>query len=236
MRRRNKRSIIIELTALLDVILILIFLVMKENSALIAEKQQLLDALRQENSAQAGEIDTLNGEIDTLTGEIGALNGEIDTLTARLNEALQQLQLGDRETLANRLQAAESQLQSYQAVEDIVTVLTVRLENRENNAVRCLTFGRVGALTELKAQSDAEFTTAVNRLRVFLTEQARQPADGGDAPEIIYIVFTYDVDKIYQRDFAAIEDVLKDIAARTDHVDLRYQFNQIGAAADAATE
>lgn len=236
MRRRNKRSIIIELTALLDVILILIFLVMKENSALVAEKQQLLDALQQENTTQAGEIDALNGEIDALNGEIGALNGEIDTLTARLNEALQQLQMGDREALANRLQAAESQLQSYQAVEDIVTVITIRLENRENNTVRCLTFGRFGALSDLEAQSDAEFTTAVNRLRVFLTDQARQSADGGDAPEIIYIVFTYDVDKVYQRDFAAIEGVLKDIAARTDHVDLRYQFHQIGAAADAPAE
>ena len=227
MRRRNKRSIIIELTALLDVILILIFLVMKENSALIAEKQALLEALRQENTAQAGEIDTLNGEI-------GALNSEIDALAAQLDEALEQLQTDDRETLSHRLQNAESQLQSYQAMEDIVTVLTVRLENSEDNAVRCLTFGRFGALTELQAQSDADFQTAVNRLRVFLTDQARQPADGSDAPEIIYIVFTYDTDKVYQRDFAAIEAVLKDIAARTDQIDLRYQFNQIGAAASNA--
>lgn len=216
MRRRNKRSIIIELTALLDVILIMIFLVMKENSALALEKQELLEALQLENTAQAGEID--------------ALNGELDALNARLNEALEELQTGDRETLAARLHAAESQLQSYQAVEDIIAVLTIRLENHENNTVRCLTFGRFGALTDLEARSDAEFGTAVNRLRVFLSDQARQPADGGDAPEIIYIVFTYDVDKVYQRDFAAIEGVLKDIAARTDHVDLRYQFNQIGAA------
>ncbi|MBD5101621.1 MAG: hypothetical protein HDT27_02790 [Subdoligranulum sp.] len=222
MRRRSKRSIIIELTALLDVILILIFLVMKENSALIAEKQQLLDALQQENNAQAGEIDTLNSEI-------GALNGEIGTLTARLNEALQQLQMGDREALANRLQAAESQLQSYQAVEDIVTVITIRLENNADNTVRCLTFGRFGALTELQAQSDAEFSTAVNRLRVFLTGQSRPSADGS-APEMICIVFTYDTDKVYQRDFAAIEGVLKDVAARADQIDLRYQFNQTGAA------
>lgn len=216
MRRKSKRSIIIELTALLDVILILIFLVMKENSALVDEKQQLLEALRQENTVQSGEID--------------ALNEEIGALTARLDEATQQLQMGDRETLSAQLKAAEGQLQSYRAMEDIVTVLTVRLENSADNAVRSLTFGRFGALTELEAQSDAEFRTAVNRLRVFLSDQARQPADGGAAPEIVYIVFTYDVDKVYQRDFAAVEAVLKDIAARTEHTDLRYQFNQTGAA------
>ena len=216
MRHRNKRSIIIELTALLDVILILIFLVMRENSALVDEKQQLLEALRQENTAQADEID--------------ALNSEINTLSIRLDEAMEQLQTDGRETLSAQLKAAEGQLQSYQAMEDIVTVLTVRLENSADNAVRCLTFGRFGALTELEAQSDAEFKTAVNRLRVFLAGQARQPADGAAAPEIIYIVFTYDADKVYQRDFAAIEAVLKDIAAQTDHTDLRYQFNQTGAA------
>lgn len=225
MRRRNKRSIIIELTALLDVILIMIFLVMKENSALIDEKQQLLDALRQENTAQADEIDTLNDEL-------AALHSALDTLTAQRDEALEQLQMGDRETLAAKLRDAESQLQSYQAVEDIVTVLTIRLENRENNTVRCLTFGRFGALTELEAQNDAEFRAAVNRLRVFLADQARSPADGAAVSEILYIVFTYDADKVYQRDFAAIEDVLKDLAARTDQIDLRYQFNQIGAAAE----
>lgn len=214
MRRRNKRSIIIELTALLDVILILIFLVMKENSALVAERQALLESLRQENTAQAGEID--------------ALNGEIDTLTARLDAALEELQMGDREALSTRLQATENQLQSYQAMEDIVTVLTIRLENSADNTVRRLSFGRFGALTDLEAQSDAEFGTAINRLRVFLADQARQPANGDAAPEIIYIVFTYDVDKVYQRDFAAVEAVLKDVAARTDHTDLRYQFNQIG--------
>lgn len=223
MRRRNKRSIIIELTALLDVILILIFLVMKENSALVDEKQRLLEALRQENTAQASELDAQAGEIE-------ALNGELDALTARLDEALEQLQMGDREALSAQLKAAEGQLQSYQAMEDIVTVLTVRLENSADNTVRCLTFGRFGVLTELNAQSDAEFRTAVNRLRVFLADQARQPADGVAAPEIVYIVFTYDVEKVYQRDFAAVEAVLKDIAARTDHTGLRYQFNQTGAA------
>lgn len=215
MRRRNKRSIIIELTALLDVILILIFLVIKENSALVDEKQQLLEALRQENNAQAGEID--------------ALNKELDALTVRLDEAAEQLRAGGREALSAQLKAAESRLQSYQVMEDIVTVLTVRLENSADNTMRCLTFGRFGALTELEARSDAEFRTAVNRLRVFLADQARQPADGSAAPEIIYIVFTYDVDKVYQRDFAAVEAVLRDIAARTDHADLRYQFNQTGA-------
>ena len=49
MRRRRKRDIVIELTALLDVIMIMIFMVMNENSKLVSEAQSKLGAVQQEN-------------------------------------------------------------------------------------------------------------------------------------------------------------------------------------------
>ena len=59
MRRRRKRDIVIELTALLDVIMIMIFMVMSENSKLVSEAQSELGAVQQENVEQAGQIDVL---------------------------------------------------------------------------------------------------------------------------------------------------------------------------------
>ena len=86
---RRKRDIAIELTALLDVIMIMIFMVMNENSKLIEEKQDTLETVQQENIEQAGEI---------------------DELTAQLAEALGKLEEGDFEEILDRLQNAESML------------------------------------------------------------------------------------------------------------------------------
>lgn len=117
---RRRRDIIIELTALLDVIMIMIFMVMNENNKLIKEQQGMLDAAQQANVEQAGEI---------------------DELTAQLAEALGKLEEGNLKELLDRLQTAETMLDGYQAMDEVVTVISVNLENRSNNAIRYLSYG-----------------------------------------------------------------------------------------------
>ena len=92
MRRRRKRDIIIELTSLLDVIMIIIFMVMTENSRLITEKQSALDAVQLENEALSDKLDGLEAELDEALGKLGE---------------------GSLEELINRLAEAESRLESY---------------------------------------------------------------------------------------------------------------------------
>ncbi|WP_251318366.1 hypothetical protein [Flintibacter muris] len=106
MRRRRKRDIVIELTALLDVIMIMIFMVMNENSKLVSEAQSKLGAVQQENIEQAGKISELSAE---------------------LTEALAMLDEGNLDELFQRLESAESKLEAYQALDDEIIILNVAL-------------------------------------------------------------------------------------------------------------
>ena len=97
MRRRRKRDIVIELTALLDVIIIMIFMVMNENSKLVSEAQNELSTVQQENIEQAGQIDELSAE---------------------LAEALAMLEEGNLDEILGKLENAESRLEAYEAIND----------------------------------------------------------------------------------------------------------------------
>ena len=120
MRRRRKRDIVIELTALLDVIMIMIFMVMNENSKLVSEAQSKLGAVQQENIEQAGKISELSAE---------------------LTEALAMLDEGNLDELFQRLESAESKLEAYQALDDEIIILNVALSNNSNNSIRYLSYG-----------------------------------------------------------------------------------------------
>lgn len=209
MRRRRKRDIVIELTALLDVIMIMIFMVMNENSKLIKEKQDMLETARQENIEQAGKI---------------------DHLSAQLAEALGKLDEGDLEEILNRLQHAESMLAGYQAMDDVVVVLNINLENRYKNTVRYLTFGASSDLDEepppIENRSDEEFNTAINRLRVFISEYTQKAVDDSN-PAMVYIIFSYDPGNVFQRDFEAVNKVLENAEAKVNRANFRYRLNPL---------
>ena len=182
MRRRRKRDIVIELTALLDVIMIMIFMVMNENSKLIKEQQGMLDAAQQVNMEQAGEI---------------------DDLTAQLAEALGKLEEGN--------------LDGYQAMDEVAVVISVNLENLYNNSIRRLTYSSTADPDHtskiVTAHNDEEFSSAVNELKVFLSDYTKQVPDGDPAMPAVYVVFACDPGKVYQRDFKAVDEA---IAARID--------------------
>ncbi len=206
MHRRRKRDIIIELTSLLDVIMIMIFMVMSENSKFVSNVQSELGTAQQENIEQAGEI---------------------DDLTAQLAEALGKLAEGEREELLERLQNAESELEGYQAMDDVVTILNVHLENQYNHTGRRLTFGTSDDMESIPAHNNDEFNTAVNKLRLFISEHTKQiSVDDSDTPTI-YIVFSYNPNTVFQRDYAVINDILEKTEIKASSTNLRYRPNPI---------
>lgn len=192
--RRRKRDIIIELTSLLDVIMIMIFMVMNENSKLVVQAQGELVTVQQENAKQAAEL---------------------DNLTAQLSEALAKLGEGNREELLDRLQVAETMLDGYQAMDEVVVVISVNLENRSNNSntVRCLTYGSSANPDAFKVHyanknNDKEFNSAVNEFRVFLSDCIRQASSGDATGPAVHIVFSYNPGKVYQHDFNMIDEAI----------------------------
>lgn len=216
MRRRNRRDIVIELTSLLDVIMIIIFMVMKQNSGMIVDKQNTIDAVQQTNSQQAEAL--------------GELNSRADELSAQLDEALGKLEEGGADELREKLQAAENKLASYQAVDDVVIVLNIGLENKYNNTVRCLTYGKAtyGEHTEVSENhSDNEFEVSLNKLRVFIGDYVNKVVGDKDNQTIVYIVFTYDPHKVYQRDYEAVGMALESADKNANNGNFRYRINPI---------
>lgn len=213
-RGRRKRDIIIELTSLLDVIMIIIFMVMKENSRMIVDKQNALNAAQQVNTEQAGAI--------------SELSGKLDDLEAQLDEARDKLGEGGREELLEKLHAAENKLESYKAVDDVVIVLNIGLENNYNNSVRRLSFGRVSEEAQaFDNRSNDEFAVSVNKLKVFVNDHITKVLDDKENQTIVYVVFTYDSHKVYERDYEAVGDALKEAERKANSGNFRYRINPI---------
>lgn len=217
MRHRRKRDIIIELTSLLDVIMIMIFMVMAENSKLISEKQSALDAAQTElaeNSAALGE-----------------LQNETNSLSSELAEALGKLDEGNAEELLEKLQAAESRLDAYKYMDDIVIVLNIGLENKYFNTVRCLSFSNSAELGEtqtvIEIRNDDELTKAVNRMMVFLSEYTQQAANDESGSTIAYMVFSYDTRTVFQDDYAAVDRALNELEHKANSGNVRYRLNPL---------
>ena len=216
MRRRRRRDIIIELTSLLDVIMIIIFMVMKENSKMIVDKQNEINAAQQVNSEQVSTIEELEAQIEELS--------------ALLNEAEGKLDEGSYEELLDELHTAESKLESYMAVDDVVIVLNISLENRYNNSVRYMTYGKSAynaPSTVSENRTDEDFEVSLNKLRVFISEYITKVVSDKENQTIVYVVFTYDPHKVYQRDYEAITEALTDADIKANNGNFRYRINPV---------
>lgn len=205
MRHRRRRDIIIELTALLDVIMIMIFMVMNENSKLVSEAQSALEAIQQENIEQAGQIDELSAE---------------------LAEALAMLGEGNLGEILERLENAESKLEAYQALDDEIIILNVALSNNSNNSIRYLSYGKVAdsnSENRIEIRNDADRSRAERNLRMFISENT-QNIDTNST--VVRIVFSYDPDKIYIKDFEMVDTALRDAEIQANSGNFRYRVNQ----------
>ena len=214
---RKKRDIIIELTSLLDVIMIMIFMVMTENSKLITEKQSTVDMVTAENKKLKRESDKLSEKLD-------------ETL-ADLDEALAKLEEGSYEELLERLRIAESKLESLEFMNHVDTVINVGLENKYNHSVRYLTFGDAAVESDSRVfeiRNDADFENALNRLKVYVADHISGVTDKPDSP-IVYLVFTYDQSNVFHDDYAAVHNALSDAEIRSSSGNVRYRQNRIVA-------
>lgn len=111
MRQNRIRNIVIELTSLLDIVMILIFAVMIKNSQLVEASSQEVGKLQKENAEMQKEL------------------AEFEGISEELANALGKLEEGDLETLLEQLHNAENEVNSYEYMDDIVIVYNIGLEN-----------------------------------------------------------------------------------------------------------
>lgn len=201
MRHKRLRDIVIELTSLLDVVMILIFAIMIKNTQLVEASNQKVDELQQENAAMQGQLEKYAG------------------LDEELANALGKLEEGDLETILEKLHNAENQIDSYEYMDDIVIVYNVGLENRYNNTARCLTFGRASdgnsvPRDPVKRNDTEKWHYMINSLKLDVKEFIDDELQGNEEDKYIYLVFSVDKTKVYSNDYDDVEKVLTDCATK----------------------
>lgn len=203
MRHKRTRDIVIELTSLLDVVMILIFAVMIKNSQLVEASKQELGELQKENAAMQEE----------------------------LANALGKLEEGDLETLLGQLHHAENLLDTYEYMDDIVIVYHIGLENRYNNTSRCVTYGRASdenyKTYDAKRNAADEWNYAINYLKLDLQTYIDKELQENAEDKYIYLVFSVDITKVYANDFDDVEKVLTDFEIKYGDK-VRYRLNILG--------
>ena len=213
MRHKITRNIVIELTSLLDVVMILIFAVMIKNTQLVEASNQKVSELQEENAAMQDDL------------------AEYEGISEELANALGKLEEGDLEALLEQLHNAENQLDTYEYMDDIVIVYNIGLKNRYNNTSRCITYGRASDENppeyEAKRTSADDWNYAINSLKLDLQEFIEKELQESAEDKYIYLVFSVDMTKVYANDFDDVEKVLTDFETKYgDRV--RYRLSTIG--------
>ena len=188
MKSRGLRNIVIELTSLLDVVMILIFAVMINYSNVAAETE--------ENYEQAMD-------------ELEAMSEEYDIALAELELAQAELADGNIEELLANVAAANSRQEAYEYMDDMIVIINVSLTNYDDNKYRVLSYG-IGSdpgtsSDPISREDDTAFEKQINRLEDFLYTQIQNAQ--GDAP--IFIIFSYDPDKVNYTDCNNLINLLK---------------------------
>jgi biopolymer transport protein ExbD len=197
MKSRGLRNIVIELTSLLDVVMILIFAVMINYSNVTAQTE--------EDYKQASE-------------ELEALSEDYDIALRELELARAELADGDIETLLANVSAANSRQEAYEYLDEMIVIINVKLENYDDNKYRILSYGvgsELGTASDPIAREDSTaFDRQLNRLEDYLYTEVNNAAP--DAP--VFIVFSYDPDNVYYDDCNRLITLLRDKKSLRDLV------------------
>lgn len=211
MRYKRTRDIVIELTSLLDVVMILIFAVMIRNSQLVEASNQEVRELQKENATMRTDL------------------AEYEGLDVELANALGKLEEGDLETILEKLHNAENQLDTYKYMENIVISYNVELENRYNNTSRCLSYGRTSdenyEIYNIKRGATDEWDYAINSLKLDLKEFIDKELQKEEQDKYIYLVFSVDKSKVYSNDYDDVEKVLMDCETKYTSARVKYKLN-----------
>ena len=197
MKSRGLRNIVIELTSLLDVVMILIFAVMINYSNVTAQTE--------EDYNQASE-------------ELEALSEDYDIAVRELELARAELADGDIEALLANVAAANSRQEAYEYLDEMIVIINVKLENYDDNKYRIISYGvgsELGTASDPIVREDSTaFDRQLNRLEDYLYTEVNNAAP--DAP--VFIVFSYDPDNVYYDDCNRLITLLRDKKSLRDLV------------------
>lgn len=197
---KSRKEIILELTPLLDVILIMMFYILMQNT-LATDKQQ-------EEAKQ---------QIETIEESFQAQLESVSTEGEKIRESLQSELDSEKEIsaeLKEELAIANAKLKGEEAFEQFVTIVNVTLTNVTDEKRK---------LHILSGDEDNSFTYDWDNMN-YAGNALKAELDSiinGEKENPVFVVFGYNEEEIFLRDFEMIRDVLEKVSS-SENIYIRY--------------
>ncbi len=209
---KNKRTIFIELTSLLDVILIMIFVLLMQARTRTA--QAMDKAAEEEKAAQE-----ISRELDAARESMSAREEEARAREEALQEEIDGL-IRDVEARDEEIDGLKRRMASRELVLD--NSLLITLSVTEDSSIR-LEQAEQAEQAEVRIAYDWENETyAVNRLRSLLS--GGLDAAGGRA---VFVVFQYDRELIYRAEYDMILRLVNEMKLEAKQQEIPLSFLEL---------
>lgn len=199
----RRREIFIELTSLLDVILIMMFILLTQAKTSTAQALDAAAAAQTTVAAAQAELTEAEAERDALRTEAEAQKARADAESARAEAEARRA--GDEaaraEAQTERADALQRQLWTENVVLDNSLLLTVSVDR--TGGIRLET---EGAGQTSFAYDWSDDTYARNRLRGLLLDKLKSTDR-----EAVFLVFQYDRARVYHAEYEMIESIIQEV-------------------------
>lgn len=184
---RKRKSVIVELTSLLDVIFIMLFMVMNQSQTAAEEAQ----------SNAAAEVAAAQVQVEAMEEEVEGYRIIIDEVEAdRLN-----------------LESIKNKLNSYEVFEEYATIISVSV--LDHSYKRTIVVENGGeAVTADFSWDNMDY--AENTLDEMLNSCIK------DSENPVFIVFSYNGDKIYRQDYNMVSEVMTKVQGGYENVYIKF--------------
>lgn len=184
---RKRKSVIVELTSLLDVIFIMLFMVMNQSRTAAEEAQ----------SNAAAEVAAAQVQVEAMEEEVEGYRVIIDEVEAdRLN-----------------LESIKNKLNSYEVFEEYATIISVSV--LDHSYKRTIVVENGGeAVTADFSWDNMDY--AENTLDEMLNSCIK------DSENPVFIVFSYNGDKIYRQDYNMVSEVMTQVQGGYENVYIKF--------------
>lgn len=184
---RKRKSVIVELTSLLDVIFIMLFMVMNQSQTAAEEAQNNADAV----------IAAAQAQVEAMKDEVEDYRIIIDEVEAdRLN-----------------LESIKNKLNSYEVFKEYATIISVSVLDHSYKR------------TIMVENSDEAVNTDfdwdnMDYAESILSETLNSCIKDSENP--VFIVFSYNGDKIYRQDYNMVSEVMTEVQGGYENVYIKF--------------
>lgn len=184
---RKRKSVVVELTSLLDVIFIMLFMVMNRSQTAAEEAE---NTARQEISAAQSQVEEMQNEVDGYREIISEVEAE------RAN-----------------LEAVKHKLNSYEVFDEYASIVSVYvIDNTYKRTIKVETVSEAVTIDYSWENMDYAEETLKKALNDCIS----------DSENPVFIVFSYNGDKLYRQDYTLVSEVMTEVHGGYENVYIKF--------------